>query len=189
MPSCLVYYGTSEGQTKKIADRLAEHLGARGIEVEVVESPSDVDPSEFDAVIVGDSIHLGHHHRHVLKFIERHRAILASRPSAFFSVCLAINSKNEEDRAAARGFVDDMTRKTGWKAEHTAVFAGALQYSKYGLLTRFIMKRIAKAEGASTDTSHDYEYTDWASVTELADTVADELLPRSQADRAASDAS
>ena len=52
----------------------------------------------------------------------------------------------------------------GQAREHPAPYpvAGALAYSHYNLLVRFIMKRIARSAGADTDTSHDYEYTDWA---------------------------
>ena len=176
MSSCLVYYGSSEGQTRKIAGRIAERLGARGIEVEVVESPAAVDPARFDAVIVGDSIHIGRYHRRVLKFIRAHRAVLAAKPSAFFSVCLAVNSKNAVDRERAHAFVDDMVASTGWTPGVSTSFAGALKYTHYGWLTRLVMKRIAAAEGGCTDTSRDHEYTDWATVLAFADAFADELL-------------
>ena len=33
---------------------------------------------------------------------------------------------------------------------------------------KLVMKRIAKKEGADTDTSRDYEYTDWDAVAEFA---------------------
>lgn len=34
------------------------------------------------------------------------------------------------------------------------------------------MRRIAKKEGGDTDSSHDYEYTDWSSVIEFAREVS-----------------
>ncbi len=43
----------------------------------------------------------------------------------------------------------------------TAPVAGALLYTKYNLLMRWIMKRIAAKAGGATDTSRDYDYTDW----------------------------
>ena len=39
--------------------------------------------------------------------------------------------------------------------------AGALVYSRYNWLTRWMMRRIARKEGGDTDTARDYEYTDW----------------------------
>jgi menaquinone-dependent protoporphyrinogen oxidase len=185
MSTCLVYYGTSEGHTRTIAARVAERLEARGIDVELAESPADVDPAEYDAVIIGDSIHIGRHHRRVLKFIRAHRAALDARPTAFFSVCLAVNSKNEADRKRAHAFVDDMIARTGWKPTRTTSFAGALKYTQYGLLTRFVMKRIAAAEGGSTDTTRDHDYTDWDAVAAFADAFAELLADASAASAAA----
>ena len=176
MPSCLVYFGTSEGQTAKISEELAKHLRERGLEVEVAESPAEVDLARFDAVVIGDSVHIGHFHRKVVKFITKHLASLQAKRSAFFSVCLGISSENPEDRDRARAVVDDMIEHTGWHPDHVATFAGALKFSEYGLLTRFIMKKIAAHEGLAIDTSRDYEYTDWASVADFADQFADELL-------------
>ena len=44
------------------------------------------------------------------------------------------------------------------------MIAGALVYSKYSRLLKWLMKRIAASAGNSTDTSRDYEYTDWQQV-------------------------
>jgi menaquinone-dependent protoporphyrinogen oxidase len=175
MSTCLVYYATSEGQTAKIARRIADRLATHGIAVEVVEAPADVDPARFDAVLVGDSIHIGHYHRKMRKFLRKRREGLAGRPSGFFSVCLSIASKNEEDRAAARGLVDEMIEDTGWHPDRVAIFAGTRAYTRYGPLTRWVMKRIAAKEGADTDTSRDHEYTDWRAVDAFADAFADDL--------------
>ena len=49
--------------------------------------------------------------------------------------------------------------------------AGRLAYTQYGFLTRFIMKWIARRQGGPTDTTRDYEFTNWDNVTRLADTV------------------
>lgn len=38
---------------------------------------------------------------------------------------------------------------------------GKLLYSKYNFVIRLVMRWIAKRSGAETDTSRDYEYTDW----------------------------
>lgn len=44
------------------------------------------------------------------------------------------------------------------------LIAGALKYTQYNPLVRFIMRRIAATAGGDLDTSRDYEYTDWAAV-------------------------
>ena len=46
--------------------------------------------------------------------------------------------------------------------------AGALPYTKYNLFMRWIMKRIVKKQGGDTDTSRDYDYTDWDDLRQFA---------------------
>jgi menaquinone-dependent protoporphyrinogen oxidase len=53
------------------------------------------------------------------------------------------------------------------------MIAGALKYSRYPLPLRWLMKRIAAKAGGDTDTSRDYEYTDWAQVEAYARRLAD----------------
>lgn len=45
-----------------------------------------------------------------------------------------------------------------------ARFAGAVPFTKYNVLLRFVMKRIQRKAGHSTDTSRDHVYTDWTAV-------------------------
>jgi menaquinone-dependent protoporphyrinogen oxidase len=53
--------------------------------------------------------------------------------------------------------------------------AGALLSTKYNFLIRFVMRRIAKKAGAETDTSRDYEYTDWVALDHFVEEVAEEI--------------
>jgi hypothetical protein len=52
--------------------------------------------------------------------------------------------------------------KTRWRPTETKVVAGALMYSRYWWWTRRIMRDIAAKAHGDTDTSRDFEYTDWA---------------------------
>jgi menaquinone-dependent protoporphyrinogen oxidase len=51
--------------------------------------------------------------------------------------------------------------------------AGALPYTRYNFLVRFLMKRIARKAGGPTDTSRDYDFTDWAALDRFAAAFAD----------------
>jgi menaquinone-dependent protoporphyrinogen oxidase len=53
--------------------------------------------------------------------------------------------------------------------------AGAILYTKYNFLLRFVMKQIAKKAGASTETSQDYEYTDWVALDRFVEELATEF--------------
>jgi menaquinone-dependent protoporphyrinogen oxidase len=167
MASILILYGTSEGQTAKIADHIAGVLRDHGHTVEVVDSgqlPEDFEPTEYDAVLVGASIHGGKHQSAVRMFVTTYRGDLTTRPTAFFQVCLTATRPDEEGQAEAAGYVTTFVEDTGWRPDRIAIFGGALRYSEYGFLKRLVLKQIVKDITGDTDTSRDYEYTDWDEV-------------------------
>ena len=90
-------------------------------------------------------------------------------PSAFFSVSLTAASDQPEDQAEVRQYLDHFIQETGWHPDMIAHFAGALAYSKYGLVKRLVLQTIARRTHEPTDTSHDYELTDWGEVTHFAE--------------------
>jgi len=175
MASILVCYGTGEGQTAKVADRIGETLAGRGHDPTVVDAadlPTDLSVDDFDAVLVGSAIHMGKQESSVRSFVEDNRDALAARPTGFFQVSLSSATDDEEGRAEAAGYVDAFVEETGWHPDRIGLFGGALRYSKYGFLKRLVMKRIAKEATGDTDTSRDHEYTDWDEVAAFANDFA-----------------
>ena len=57
----------------------------------------------------------------------------------------------------------------GWAPHAVHHVAGAFRYTAYDFLKRWAMKYIAYRKGAPTDTSRDYELTDWDDLTSFAD--------------------
>jgi len=173
----LIVYGTTDGQTATIAERIAHTFEGRGHEVECRDADTvehGFSARAYDAIVVGGSIHLGKYQRGVTRFIRRHRADLRWTPSAFFSVCMAIQSKDEKERAEAEAIPRNYVEHLGWHPDSIEVMAGALKFSEYGFLRRVVMKSISEKEmGAAIDTSRDYEYTDWEQVDRFARTFAE----------------
>jgi menaquinone-dependent protoporphyrinogen oxidase len=177
MPRVLVLYATTEGQTARIAERVAATLRSRG---HVAEShsadavPAGLDWSAFDGIVIGAAIHYGHHPAYLRTVVRRHRGALAARPCAFFSVSLSGGGPGAKPEAAKR-YLEKFLRQTGWHPEQTASFAGALQFSKYGAFKRMLMLLFVGLAGGDTDTTRDYEYTDWDSVERFARGYAERL--------------
>ena len=174
-PSGLVAYASTHGHTAKIARRIGEVLTARGLDAHVFELPREgptPDPSDFDLVIAGASVHGGYHQDHMVDWLRHHHAELGLRPSGFFSVSLTAADDTDEARAATRELVDRLVEDTDWTPDETLEVAGALEYREYDLPTRVVMRLIARRHGGSTDISHDTEYTDWDAVERFALDVA-----------------
>jgi menaquinone-dependent protoporphyrinogen oxidase len=168
MPNILVVYASKHGHTAKIAARLAETLRADGATAALEPAASDPSPHAFDAVVVGASIHAGHHQREVIDWIERHRDALAHTPAAFFSVCLAAADETDESLEETQRYIDEFIAASGWTPQRSITFAGALQYREYDFMTRLLMRLLMWKGHHPTDTSRDYDYTDWAQVEQFA---------------------
>ena len=170
MPRILLLYASTEGQTQLIAERIAHVLREKAHSVDLLPADTDparLDPAAYDGVMVGASIHYGHHPAYLRALIRRHRSTLAARPSAFFSVSLSAGGPRPKPAAAQR-YIDKFLRKTGWQPQLVASIAGAVKYSLYGPIKRRVMIVFVGLGGAETDTSRDYEYTDWAAVEHFA---------------------
>jgi menaquinone-dependent protoporphyrinogen oxidase len=164
-----VFYHSVEGQTEKIAYHIVETAAAEGMEADlarVVDAPPKL--GDYDAIVVGGSVHAGKHHKELKRFVKLHLAELAATPSAFFSVSLSAAEEDEESQVAVHRIADGFLAETGWKPQLVALFGGALAYTRYGFVVRHVMKRISKHHGGPTDTSRDYEMTDWAAVEDFA---------------------
>ena len=168
----LVVYGTSYGQTTKIATRIANLLEESGAVVtcrNVQEIPSDMALDAYDGAVIGASVIRSRHQRAVQEFVSRHNSMLNGMPTAFFSVSGSAASPDERGRADARRCAEQFLRATHWRPAMTELIGGAMAYTKYGPLLRWVMKQIAKRNGRPTDTSLDHEMTDWAQVAHFAD--------------------
>jgi len=172
MPRSLILYATTEGQTARIAERMAQTLRSKGHAVDAFQAdtaPANLDV--YDGVIVGASIHYGRHPGYLRALVRKHREALTARPSAFFSVSLSAGGPGARP-ASAKRYLDKFLRKTGWRPRQTASIAGALQYSKYGAFKTLLMRMIVGFAGGHTDPSQDYEYTDWDAVERFAESFA-----------------
>jgi len=105
-----VFFATSEGQTLRIAERLAAIFREKGFTsraLDVTSSDADcVEWARVRAAVVGASLHGGRHQRSAAAFVKEHAGDLNAHPSAFFSVSLAAISpmRCRARRGGAAGF-------------------------------------------------------------------------------------
>ncbi len=163
-----IIYGTTEGQTEKIADHMVDLFRQQGVEAtpyNIKELPGDFSPTGYDGLIVGGSVHAGNYPKKIARRAREWAPDLAEMPSAFYSVSLTESHDTEEARREVSELVDTFLEETRWRPALVASFAGALKFSRYGFFKRKLMKNIAeRATGEAVDPRRDYEYTDWTSV-------------------------
>jgi menaquinone-dependent protoporphyrinogen oxidase len=158
----LIVYGTTEGQTRKIAQWTAKHVRARRHQVELHDSAvlaPDLDLKAFHAFIIAASVHQEHHQETITNFVFAHHEVLNDRPSAFISVSLS--AVLEEAKLEAQKYVDRFVSITGWRPRKTLLLGGALRFTEYDYFQEQIVKFIVMKRGGAASTGRDREFTDW----------------------------
>ncbi|MCX7324529.1 MAG: hypothetical protein NTZ14_08885 [Hyphomicrobiales bacterium] len=170
----LILFGSTEGQTRKIAMFLRDRLEKAGNKVRLVEASEDmdVDIAMFDRVIIAASLHTGDYQPAVVAFATTHHALLNRMDAAFLSVSLSAASKDKEDVDGLANCVARFEADTGWKPARIEHVAGAFRFTRYDLMKRWALRYIAWRKGQSTDTSHDHELTDWDALARFAAAIA-----------------
>lgn len=178
MKHVLIVYASREGQTRAIANRISEHLREAGLVVTRVDAADraateSIDLERHDLLVFGASLHAGGLEREIRAFVQAHAQQIEKRPRSFFLVSLSAATKDPRVRAE---FLADARRKLNRQIpvvfEDTEMIAGALRYSKYPLPLKWLMRRIAAEAGEETETSRDYEFTDWEQVERYAERLA-----------------
>jgi menaquinone-dependent protoporphyrinogen oxidase len=170
MSRILVLYGTTHGHTAKVARSLAETLRSQGAAVDVHYARSvDRRPDEYDGVIVAASVRGGKYQKAVWGWVRSHRAVLNAKPTAFVSVCLGVLQRDPKVDHMLKTILQRFLDEAGWQPTVTKIVAGALLYTRYNWFIRWFMKRIVAKAGGDTDTTRDYEYTDWTDLRAFAE--------------------
>jgi menaquinone-dependent protoporphyrinogen oxidase len=171
-----VFFATREGHTRKVAERIAAALRRHNFDVDVCDVKalrSPIEWPQYRIACIAASIHAGRHEREMIHFVKRYRHEL--QPLDGFLVSVSLSEAGAEDVAApdvqrkasaadAQRLIDLFVTDTGWRPRRTLAVAGALAYSQYNILVRFVMKQIARKHRAPTDTSRDYEFTNWCAI-------------------------
>lgn len=163
--SVLLLCSSTDGHTRRICDRLRIQMQQAGDAVTfmMIEDARDLSPAAFDLAVVGARIRYGHTDRRVLAWANRHAVHLNAMPSAFFSVNV-VARKAGKDSAQTNPYVQAFLRRVAWRPRLLEVFAGKLDYPRYGPLDRAIIRLIMWVTGGPTDPKAVVEFTDWARV-------------------------
>ena len=171
-----IFYATREGHGKHVAEHIAGSLREQRFDVDVCnvkDSPELIDTQPYQVAFVVASVHLGHHEREIVRFVKSHRLDLVRLGAPFLS--LTLSEAGAEDPAAppekrhaaaadAQRMIDVFVQETGWRPAYVLPVAGALTYTKYNFFIKMVMKAISRRAGGPTDTSRDYDFTDWAAL-------------------------
>jgi len=165
MAKILILFSSTDGYTLKICNVLKQvaEQNAHQVTIVSVEDIYSVDLQAFDKIIVGASIRYGKHSKKIVDFINSHLALLESKSNAFFSVNIVARKpgKNHPD---TNPYMQKFLKQIAWRPKQLVVFAGKLDYPKYGFFDRWMIRFIMLITNGPTDPTTVVEFTDWKEV-------------------------
>jgi menaquinone-dependent protoporphyrinogen oxidase len=161
----LIAFSTTDGHTPRICERMKLVMQSLGKQVAVMPL-ADVVPMElpsFERIVIGASIRYGHHQPQVAQFIAANQSLLESRPSAFFTVNIVARKPNK-NTPETNPYLRKFLQRISWKPRLTGVFAGKLDYPRYGFFDRLMIRFIMLITKGPTDPKAVIEFTNWDAV-------------------------
>ncbi len=165
MADILIIYSTTDGHTREICQRLKQEIERQAHQVKLISISDEpfVDLAPFDKIVLGASIRYGKHRPQVYDFIKKNKQILDSKPNAFFSVNV-VARKPEKNQPETNPYLKKFLKQISWKPKELAVFAGKIDYQKYSLGDRLMIRLIMWITKGPTDLNTVIEFTDWKQV-------------------------
>ena len=90
---------------------------------------------------------------------------------AFFSVSV-VARKSAKNQPHTNPYVRKLLRRIAWRPRAVGVFAGKIDYPRYGPLDRMIIRFIMWLTGGPTDPNAVVEFTDWSQVEAFGSRIA-----------------
>jgi menaquinone-dependent protoporphyrinogen oxidase len=165
MKKVLLLCSSTDGQTRKICDRLRRILQDAGnaVTLAMIEDAHELSPVGFDLALVGARIRYGRTDSRVLEYVSRHATALNAMPSAYFSVNL-VARKPGKDRPDTNPYVQAFLRRVAWRPQWLEVFAGKLDCPRYAFWDRMVVRLIMSVTQGPTAPDAVVEFTDWKRV-------------------------
>jgi menaquinone-dependent protoporphyrinogen oxidase len=168
MKNVLVTYGSKFGSTAEIAEKIAEVLRTRGLNVSIMPASTVSDLSAFNAVVLGSAVYTGHWTKEATDFLVSHEDSLSTRPVWFFS-------------SGPTGQGDPVERLHGWRfpdaqldiadrirPQGMVVFHGKIDIQNLNFGERLMIRAVGSPTG---------DFRDWTAITAWAEEIATTLLP------------
>lgn len=161
----LIIYSTIDGQTLEICRKikmLAEQVGEQ-VSLVTLEQAEALSLADFDKVLIGASIRYGKHRPDLYQFVNRNHAVLDSKINGFFTVNV-VARKPLKNTPETNPYMQKFLKLSLWQPQQLAVFAGKIDYPKYGLFDRTMIRFIMWMTKGPTDLKGTFEFTDWGKV-------------------------
>ena len=165
----LIIYSSTDGQTIKICERIMSIIG--DCKIVSIDEAKNENLSKYEKVIVGASIRYGKHKPELYEYISENCDHLIDINASFFSVNV-VARKPEKNTPLTNPYVQKFLSISQWHPSLIGVFAGKIDYPRYGVLDKFMIRLIMLITKGPTDTKNVYEFTNWDDVDSFAKKIS-----------------
>lgn len=165
----LIIYSSTDGQTIKICERIMSIIG--DCKIVSIDEAKNENLSKYEKVIVGASIRYGKHKPELYEYISENCDHLIDINASFFSVNV-VARKPEKNTPLTNPYVQKFLSISQWHPSLIGVFAGKIDYPRYGLIDKFMIRLIMWITRGPTDTKNVYEFTNWDDVDSFAKKIS-----------------
>ena len=165
----LIIYSSTDGQTIKICKRIMSIIGY--CKIVSIDEAKNENLSKYGKVVVGASIRYGKHKPELYDYISENCDHLIDTNASFFSVNV-VARKPEKNTPLTNPYVQKFLSISKWHPSLIGVFAGKIDYPRYGVLDKFMIRLIMWITKGPTDTKNVYEFTNWDDVDSFAKKIS-----------------
>lgn len=154
----LVTAATKHGATLGIAEAIADRLTSAGFTVDCRLVAEVASIADYDAVVIGSGVYVGHWLDGAKRLVEREAPRFATRPVWLFSS----GPLGDSDKPVGDPVDLPATRATTHAIDHR-VFSGRIALDELGLAEKVIFRVVRSPQG---------DFRDWEEIAAWADEIA-----------------
>jgi menaquinone-dependent protoporphyrinogen oxidase len=159
----LVTYATAAGSTAGVAQRIADRLISDGFDVSCLPVDEVRDPiASYDAIVIGSAIHGQAWLPEAVRFIEKHAAELAGRPTWLFSVGMPAALGKALRRWAMMEGPKVLAQFADVRPWDSRLFSGVVLPSQLPVMSRVVFRLMGGRYG---------DFRDWDAIDRWADEI------------------
>jgi len=168
----LVTFASGFGATAEVAREIGQVL-SQSHQVDIIPTTEVHSLEPYQAVVVGSSLRAGRWLGRLKRFLARFHGELAGRPLAIFAVCLTARTPAGSRRVLAENLPTLLKRYPELHPVATQAFGGVINFDRYNLAVRAIMRAAARQEGLPTSGFQDFR--DWEAIRAWAEELGRKL--------------
>jgi menaquinone-dependent protoporphyrinogen oxidase len=155
----LIAVATKHGATREIGEEIGCTLREQGLTVDVVSAEEVTDLTQFEAVVIGSAVYVGHWLAPARTLVSDNAPTLQARPTWLFSSGPIGDPPRPKAEEAVK--VDDLVTAAG--AREHRLFAGKVDKHQLGFAERAVLLAVGAKDG---------DYRDWAAISAWAREIA-----------------